>query len=363
MPLNPESLRGRRGRRPASRGLVAMAVAGLATLGLLAPASGAPLGQSEGAAAAACTVNTKLVPSCGVLWGAAPAAFDYSSRVDSTASFERKIGRNLDFYHAYKSNNQLFPSATEKQIAQGANGSPRLLLVNYRPGMDMTWKQMADGKGDARLDRLASHIKSTFTDRFFLAIWHEPEHFVNQNAGSGMTAVDYRNMVRHVILRLKSKGVSNAVFVQIYQGFPKYAAMSWWKNLYPGDDVIDWLGVDSYNSGKSSGYNSGGFDLMMNRKSGSWNGFYNWATSQHAGKPLMLAEWGVFANPSEPRRQGWFYDDVRQNLSQYPALKAMGYFNAAKLDKGTTRIDANSTSLDAYKRLTASLPRIDISNR
>lgn len=363
MPQSPAFLLRRR-RRPARRGLAAIAVAGLAVVGLLAPASGAPLDKAEKARDAGCTLNTKLVPSCGVLWGAAPAAFDYSSRINSTATFEQKIGRNLDFYHAYKSNSQLFPSAQEKQIAQGAKGSPRLLLVNYRPGMDMTWKQMADGKGDARLDRLAKHINSTFTDRFFLAIWHEPEHFVKPTAGSGMTAVDYRNMVRHVILRLKSKGVSNAVFVQIFQGFPKYAATSWWKDLYPGDDVIDWLATDSYNSGQVGGFNGGGFDQMLNRTKGSWNGFYNWATTQHRGKPLMVAEWGVFANSSEPSRQGWFYDDVRKNLqTRYPAVKAMAYFNANKLDKGTTRVDANSTSLNAYKALTASLPRIDISNR
>lgn len=370
-------------RHRSRRRTSALLVAATAVLGLvaLAPAAmSSPLGAERSAnkvssvdaqavaakgasSKASCSLGAKLVPTCGVLWGAAPAAFDYSSRVKSTSRFESLIGRNLDIYHGYKSNNQLFPNAQEKSIAQGAGGSPRLLLINYRPGMDMTWAAMASGKGDARLDRLAKHINSTFSSKFFLAIWHEPEHFVNQKAGSGMTAVDYRNMVRHVIQRLKAKGVSNAVFVQIFQGYPAYAAQSWWKDLYPGDDVIDWIGTDSYNSGKSNGYNAGNFHDLVNRTKGSWTGWYKWATSQHPGKPLMIGEWGVFANKSDPTRQAWFYDQMRAQLASYPAIKAASYFNANKLDKGTTRIDANASSLAGYKRLTSSLPRIDLSNR
>ncbi|MDN5764018.1 MAG: hypothetical protein L0H41_17105 [Microlunatus sp.] len=354
-------------RSPASRkpgrtvGIAATATLALiGTVAVAAPAVSSPT-RADGQKGARCSLNAKLVPSCGVLWGAAPAAFDYSSRVKSTQRFEGLIGRNLDINHGYKANNRLFPSADEIAIANGAGGSgKRLLLINYRPGMDMTWKAMASGKGDARLDRLAKYIRGHYTDKFFVSIWHEPEHFVKQSAGSGMTATDYRNMVRHVILRLKSKGVNNAVFVQIYQGYPKYAAMSWWKDLYPGDDVIDWIGTDSYNSGKTSGYNSGDFHDMVNRKKGSWQGWYNWATSKHPGKPLMIGEWGVFANKSAPTRQAWFYDQVRTQLSSYPAIKAMSYFNANKLDKGTTRIDANSASQSAYRKLSNSFPPIDL---
>lgn len=365
--MNPARFlsRYRHRRVGAGRATAALAAAALAGLTLVSPALAQPVAAPtvrSTATSGTCGLGPKLVPSCGVLWGAAPSAFDYVNRTRNTTRFEQLQDRSLDIYHAYKVNNQLFPSAEEKSIADGAGGSPRLLLVNYRPGMDMTWAQMASGKGDARLDRLAKHITSTYRDPFFIAIWHEPEHFVKATAGSGMTAKDYRNMVRHVITRLKAKGVTNAVFVQIFQGFPRFAVEPWWKDLYPGDDVIDWIASDSYNSGSSTGYNSGGFAEMVNRTKGSWNGWYNWATKEHPGKPLMLGEWGVYANAKEPSRQGWFYDDVRKNLGKYPAIKAMLYFNANKLDKGTTRIDATASSLAAYKRLTASLSTIDIAS-
>lgn len=349
----------------ARRRLLLTALVLLAALSMVIATSGSPAASGETAAVrarAACTVNAKLVPSCGVLWGAAPAAFDYSSRVDSTARFESLIGRGLDIYHGYKVNAQPFPNQQELDIANGAKGTPRLLHINWRPATDLTWAQVVKGRADARIDKEATFLRAHFRKPFFLTIWHEPEHYVDQTAGSGMTADDYRRMVRHTIRRLEDRGVTNAVFVQVFQGFPKYAALPWWPKLYPGDAFIDWIASDSYNSGFSTGYNSGGFDEMVNRTKDPWRGFYRWATQNHPTKPLMLAEWGVYARKAEPARQAWFFDDVRQKLDKYPAIKAMSYFNAHKLDDGTTRIDATDRSLTAYRRLTSSIPRVDLSN-
>jgi hypothetical protein len=349
------------------------AVVGAASLGATAgastsappatPAAPKPASSTSSATAAApaCSLGAKLVPTCGLLWGAAPAAFDFGDRMALTRAYESAQGRPVDVYHGYKTNGTLFPSAAEIAIANDP-AQRRMLLINWRPGTDMTWKQITAGSADGRIDKLAAYIKASYNKPFFMAVWHEPEHFVNPNSGSGMEATDYRNMVRHVITRLKAQGATKVVFVQIFQGYPRYAATSWWPNLYPGDDVIDWLASDSYNSGKSTGYNAGGFSVMVNRVKTPWQGFYNWATSKHPGKPLMLGEWGVFAQPSELGRQGWFFNDAKVNLSKYPALKMMMYFNAATLDKGTTRIDSTTSNRDAFRSLTASIPRIDLSS-
>lgn len=322
-------------------------------------ASAIPGSPAGPAPAAPCALGAKLVPTCGVLWGAAPAAFDFGDRLALTRTFEAVQGRPIDVYHGYKSDGILFPSAVELSIANDPT-TPRLLMINWRPDTTHTWKSVAQGGIDARIDKLAAYIKTAYNKPFFMAIWHEPEHFVNATAGSGMEATDYRDMVRHVITRLRAQGVTKVSFVQIYQGFPKFAALSWWPNLYPGDDVIDWIASDSYNSGKSTGYNSGDFNTMVNRVKANWNGFYNWATTKHPGKPLMLGEWGVFYQSTDPGRQAWFFNDVKANLAKYPALKMMSYFNAAVLDKGTTRIDASAASRDAYRSLSNSIPRIDI---
>ena len=52
----------------------------------------------------------------------------------------------------------------------------------------------------------------------FLAIWHEPENDM-KGCGSGKTEADYAAMYRYDVTRLRSLGVTNAVFVMNYMGF------------------------------------------------------------------------------------------------------------------------------------------------
>ncbi|MEO8830266.1 hypothetical protein [Lapillicoccus sp.] len=326
------------------------------------PIAAAPDAASSAApAATSCTLAAKLVPTCGVLWGSAPLAFGGGDRMKNVLTFESQMGRPMDIYHGYHTNGQVFPTAYERQIALDPK-NPRLLLLNWRPALDMSWAAVAQGKADARIDQAAQNIKS-FPGKLFIAVWAEGEHYVQPAAGSGMTASDYNAMSRHVITRLKAQGAANAVFVQIFQGYPAYAVQSWWPSMYPGDDVIDWIATDSYNNGRASGSNSGDFTNMVNRTKGSWPGWYNWATRNHPGKPLMISEWGVWYSKAEPGQQAVFYDKVRQQLAQFPAIKAMLYFNTKNHPLGTDAIDTTAAGQAAYRQLSASLPRIDLTNR
>ena len=78
--------------------------------------------------------------------------------------------------------------------------------------------------------------------------------------------------------------------------YEKWNNTSWWGDLYPGDDVIDWIGVDSYLNAQPGGFHNGDFTYLMNRTTGKskFPGFYTWATTKHPGKPIMVAEWGVY---------------------------------------------------------------------
>ena len=49
--------------------------------------------------------------------------------------------------------------------------------------------------------------------------------------------------------------------------------------MYPGDDVVDWIGFDTY-AYSDPGYGHGDFAELLNRRMASrpnWPGFYNWA--------------------------------------------------------------------------------------
>ena len=76
----------------------------------------------------------------------------------------------------------------------------------------------------------------------------------------------------------------------------KWNDPSWWDDLYPGDDVVDWIGLDSYVNAQPGGYHYGDFTDLMDRTTdkAKFPGFYDWATTRHPSKPIMVAEWGVY---------------------------------------------------------------------
>jgi hypothetical protein len=187
-----------------------------------------------------CAIGEKLVPTCGVLWGVAPGAHTDTPRDQALADFEEKTGQTQAVYHSYRRGTELFPTPTDVKLARDP-ANPRLLFVNWKP-TGATWAEIAAGERDtdANLDRLAEHIKSTFNEPFFFTVHHEPENDVKESAGSGMTATDYRAMFRSVVNRLRADGVTNLVSTMVFMAYVPWNVKSWFEDLYPGDDVVDW---------------------------------------------------------------------------------------------------------------------------
>jgi hypothetical protein len=301
---------------------------------------------------ATCTVRADLTPACGVLWGVAPGAYTDLPASRALAQFEEKTGRGSDILHAYHRADELFPTPDEI-AASKAGGRSRLLLENWKVGFGSTWAAVAAGKHDERIDRLADYLKKNYRERFFLAIHHEPENDVNPRAGSGMTAQDYAAMYAHTVKRLRAAGVNNAVFVMIYMAYEPWCVQPWFNQLWPGDDVVDWVGFDPYLHARPGNYGFGDFAYLVDRSSDRqrWPGFYSWVTRTHGNKPLMLAEWGVFEYPSEPSRKAWVFSTVAEQLRRYPAIKALVYFDSPRSPKGDTRPDSSGAALAEYRRL------------
>jgi beta-mannanase len=313
-------------------------------------------------AAPVCTVTDKLVPTCNILWGAAAGGFTTTARDQALKDWEAKSGRTASIYHTYHVGDELFPTAAEIAMASDA-AKPRLLFTNWKVTAGTTWAKAAAGAEDARIDKLAAYIKSHYTGKFFMTLHHEPENDVNPTAGSGMTAKDYANMYRHTVQRLRADGVTNVVFVLAYMSYEKWFNQPWWGDLYPGDDVIDWIGVDAYLTAGPTAFHNGPFSDLMDRTTdaGTFPGFYAWATTKHPGKPVMLAEWGVYENTAgdysvKPKH----FDTVLPALAKYPALKALVYFDSPKTQSGgDLRIDSSAASLAAFQKIAAD-PRFNV---
>jgi beta-mannanase len=303
-----------------------------------------------------CTVSSILVPSCGRWWGVAPMQFQPTPMATAVDEEETIANRPMQIVHTYHVNDQLFPTATEKALAEQP-GHNRMLLINWKPATDMSWAAVAAGGADARIDRLAAYIKSTFTERFYLTIFHEPENDVNPAAGSGWTATDYHNMYRHTVLRLRADGVDNAVTVMNYMGFGKWMRQSWFAQLWPGDDVVDWIGLDPYGSGALTGYNARDFATLVDRPEAGYPGYYTWANTEHPGKPIMLCEWGIEYDASNPGGQASFFDTMNTQLADYPNVKALVYYDVPKPPNSKiplTTVTLNAGSEKAFQQAASS---------
>ena len=308
-----------------------------------------------------CSVSALLVPSCGAWFGVAANPLGSESWDQALPAFESTIGRTVDIAHYYNSSPKLFPTADMIKRAREP-GKKRMLLLNWKPEMGRTWAQVAAGDPtvDAAIDAEAKYLKSTFPEKFFLGIHHEPEDEVRPAAGSGMTAKDYKAMYRHVALRLKADGVTNAVFVMNYMGTPHWGSQSWFNDLYPGDDVVDWIAEDPYIFGNSPIWWTD-FASAVDRKdtytNPSWPGFYTWATTKHPGKPIMLGEWGVNEQAAFSRTKADLLRTVDEGLAKRPAIKALVYWNETRFDPvGETRLDSSGAAKAAAQDILGNGP-------
>jgi beta-mannanase len=309
-----------------------------------------------------CTTGALLVPSCGVLWGAAAGGFTDAPRDTALKNWEALTGRTAAIFHAYHKGDEKFPAKSEIAMTQDP-AHPRVLLLNWKVAYGSTWAAVAAGDKDARIDAWAAYVKANYgTKKFFLALHHEPENDVQPAAGSGMTAKDFAAMYRHVIMRLRADRVTNVVNVLAYMGNEKWMAQSWWKDLYPGDDVVDWVGLDSYVSVERGYYHFGDFGDLLDRKpTGGGLGFYDWSVTNHPSKPIMVAEWGMYHRVANPTSKAAAFTTVVPELAQHPKVKAIVYFDTAKDDTGDRNIAVDSTpdSLTAFRQVAAS-PVFDV---
>ena len=302
-----------------------------------------------------CATDAKLVPSCGVLWGAAAGGFTDAPRDQALKDWEKLSGRTASIFHAYHKGDEPFPTKSEMAMARDA-AKPRVLLLNWKIAYGSTWAKVAKGEQDARIDRFAARIKASFGEKFFLVLNHEPENDVVARKGSGWEAKDFAAMYRHTVLRLRAKGVTNAINVMAYMGNEKWLAQSWWPDLYPGDDVVDWMGLDSYVSAEKGYYHFGMFsDLLDRRPTGGGQGWYDWAVTRHPSKPIMLAEWGVYHRAGKTVDKSAGFASVLPELRKRPAVKAIVYFDTKRDDQGDRDISINSTkpALAAFRTLAA----------
>jgi hypothetical protein len=315
------------------------------------PATSRTTSAGAGAKASSCPLNEILVPKCGRLFGAYVKPVGSQSSEEAFRSLQQRTGSYLKVMHFYHGAPQLFPSEWEQQLSKEGHR----LLLNWKVEGGHSWREVANGAQDSYIDREAAYLRQHYPHKkFWFTIHHEPEEEVREQAGSGYTAADYAAMFRHVVDRLRSHGVHNAVYVMTYMGAQVHAVKSWYSDLWPGRKYVDWIGFDRY-SAPPMGEQTGGFKAMVNRHWGetSWRGAYRWAHRHFPHMPVMLPEWGASEKAGHPGWKARLFDSVPRGLRDMPNLKLISYFDSAAATGGDKRVDSTQRSMNAWKRLAA----------
>jgi Carbohydrate binding domain/Glycosyl hydrolase family 26 len=294
-----------------------------------------------------CSLNSKLVPSCGVLWGMYTKPLQGEASDKAFTNLESKTGRKFDIvkrYHDWsnKGGNGQFPDKSEQAL--GASGERILYFAwvsnIYSTGGHASWKDIAAGKYDQSVILPQAARFKAWGKPVFMGYDHEADGATRKSFGSD---ADYVAAFRHIHDVLQGAGVKNVVYVYNPTGFLGNADRI--KAQYPGDKYVDWIAYDPYNFYlcHSTGWKT---------PESTFSAFYNYAMSVGWGdKPFMLGEYGTGVNPSDGNAMGDWYAGVASALAKMPNIKAAIQWDSTISGKYCDfRVSTNPKALQGFAK-------------
>lgn len=335
-------------RRP--RGLrPRLAVSGLAGLLAAAVAAGVlvlsagpgaarpdPSGQAPAPAPAgqAPAAQKLLVPARGALLGAwvRPAhGYTAAGTEQAVRGLEGRLGRKLAIGNLYAAWTVPFPLVVARwELSQG-----RVPMISW--GGTVT-SRIAAGAYDNLIRTRARQLKALHGPVLLRWFW---EMDGAANRARAVSPASYIAAWRHIHQIFASAGATNVSWVWCPNAFSFATGQA--QKYYPGSSYADWIGAD-------------GYDWAPVRPHARWrsfaeifSAFYRWGTQ--AGKPLMVAEFGVLEGQAGAKA-AWFRQAMQQIPVQFPALRAVIYFNSNP-QPFDWRVTTSPSALAAFRAFAA----------
>ena len=283
------------------------------------------LGLADRGSAAVSVGGAPHVPSSGLLFG---------TTEDGTSStlgtMESKLGRSLAISRVFS----LWDDAQPASAVTSNLNAGRVPLISIMPkrrnGSKVSWASIANGSRDSDITRQATQLRDIGRP-VMLAFHHE----ANLASGYG-TPADFRAAFRHYVSVMRAHGTTNVSFVLILSPHTTYS------DWYPGSAYVDWVGTDAYNFGVCTPTRPAWHSLQYIAQP-----FYDWAST--TGKPVVLAEWGVPNDPSDPGRRAQYISAAGQTLAAWTNVKAAIYFD--EVGSCDWRLGGSVSAMSAFTTL------------
>lgn len=286
----------------------------------------------------------KLTPRTGVLLGGyvdpdARWSGNDAAKAETTA-FESAIGRKLKLNMHFYAWTNTFPSGLEQWDL--ANG--RTPVVSWEAtGLNPILSGSYDAMIRARADALKALGKPVFLrwGHEMNGNWYAWDGAHNNDPGKTNGPAKYRAAWKRIHGIFRARGATNVVFVWApnHENVPN---VSWnsWRNYYPGDSYVDWVGIDAYNWGTSR----------------SWSR-WKWISTlikpvyadYAARKPIMLAE--TSSAEAGGSKASWIANMRKYVKTSFPSVAAILWFQVKK--ENDWRTNSSSSAMTAYRAMAA----------
>jgi len=246
----------------------------------------------------------------------------------SIAATTTKLGRTLKVHLTYWAwDDDWTQDATRDDLDAG-----RIPLVNWEPdGID--FHDIVSGSLDATIKARAAGAKQ-LAQPFFLDFAAEMN---GDEAWSGNDAGLYVDAYRHIHDLFDAAGATNVVWAWCPNVTDVDNGNAHTLDYYPGDDYVDWTGVD--------GYNWGGAD---------WQSFHDVFKDIYpilAGKqkPIIIGE--MSSSETGGDKAAWIDAMIPALQQDFPLIRAVIWFDVNK--ERDWRISSSSATEAAFKRMAA----------
>lgn len=277
-----------------------------------------------------CGLDAKAVPTCAgqILFGAASGLagtkMTYSQVMGNAAD---RYGRDVPVWRSYAPPGTL-PMSPNDPVGSGNIAHVRaggIAQVNWKPDADWSKATGSNATVNAWIDRAADNIKAVAPGTVMLTLHHEPQNDVgggtscsHPGTNPNMTPANYRAMWRNVYNRFQAKGVTNVLWLTGDMGFAGVRCLV--PEMWPGDDIVDWVGFDKYWGAKGSATVDAAIGEMYR-----WYQANSVPGRSYSSKPIALTEFGM-NNPNAAQSvayQGYRDLAAAVQSGKYPGIKMM----------------------------------------
>ncbi len=159
---------------------------------------------------------------------------------------------------------------------------------------------------------------------------------------NGKDPQKYIKAFRHIVDIFKKEGAANVKWVWCFMNF-SYPDEAWndYEAAYPGDEYVDWIGIDGYNWGTTQTWSDWQNFKMLFREQ------MRRMTKLHPTKPIMVAEFACAEKGGD--KAAWINEMPKDLKISMKGIKAVIWFDIRK--ETDWRITSSTRALAAFKQV------------